>query len=106
MVYIRPDGVIEMVNVEKFIANSIKLIRKNKIKDFNEKEISRMTEVFGRIAHAFSTYESRFSESDLKPFGRGLNSIQLLNDKGRWWVFTVFWADERAEGPIPAEYLS
>jgi hypothetical protein len=72
---------------------------------FFEKEVARTGETFGSITHAFSTYESRHSASDEKPFARGINSIQLYNDGTRWWVVTVYWDSERAGNPIPQVYL-
>ena len=57
------------------------------------------------MTHAFSTYESRRKANDEKPFARGINSIQLLNDGKRWWVVTVYWQAERPDSPIPAQYL-
>jgi hypothetical protein len=72
---------------------------------FFEHEVARTGEVFGGIAHAFSTYESRRQANDDKPFARGINSIQLLNDGTRWWVVTVYWQAERPDSPIPAQYL-
>ena len=72
---------------------------------FFETEISRVTESFGRIAHAFSTYESRRTPGDETPFQRGINSIQLLNDGRRWWVVSIYWDAERPDNPIPAKYL-
>lgn len=72
---------------------------------FFEKEIARKTEMFGNIAHAFSTYESRRNASDPAPFSRGINSIQLLKDGDRWSVVTIYWDSERAENAIPAKYL-
>lgn len=72
---------------------------------FYETEIARTTEKFGRIMHAFSTYESRRAASDPKPFARGINSIQLLDDGSRWWVVSIYWDSERPDNPIPAKYL-
>ena len=72
---------------------------------FFEHETARTGENFGGIAHAFSTYESRRTANDEKPFARGINSIQLLNDGTRWWVVTVYWQGERPDSPIPAQYL-
>lgn len=73
---------------------------------FFEREIHRVTEAYGNIMHAFSTYESRRT-ADLaeRPFARGINSIQLLKDGGRWWVVSIFWDAERAGNEIPARYL-
>jgi hypothetical protein len=72
---------------------------------FFEREISRSEEAFGNVVHVFSTYESRRSPNDEKPFARGINSIQLLKDGGRYWVVTIFWDSERPDNPIPAKYL-
>ena len=47
---------------------------------FYEREIARRVETYGNIAHVFSTYESFHKMSDKKPFMRGINSFQLLND--------------------------
>lgn len=72
---------------------------------FHEIEINRVTERYGVIAHAFSTYESRRAASDPEPFARGINSFQLMNDGSRWWVVSIFWQEESEEHPIPAKYL-
>lgn len=72
---------------------------------FFESELAQKTEAFGNIAHRFSTYESRHTAADPKPFARGINSIQLLKDGGRWWVVSIFWDSERPGLEIPAQYL-
>ncbi|MFN2531564.1 MAG: hypothetical protein ABR555_09730 [Pyrinomonadaceae bacterium] len=72
---------------------------------FYEKEIARHLESFGQIAHLFSTYESRHAPSDARPFQRGINSFQLMNDGTRWWVVTIFWQGEDEKNPIPEKYL-
>jgi len=72
---------------------------------FYEREAARRTEQFGRIAHVFSTYESRHGADDAKPFQRGINSIQLMNDGTRWWIVTIFWQGEDEKNPLPEKYL-
>ena len=72
---------------------------------FYEREAARRTEQFGQIAHAFSTYESRHAPDDAKPFQRGINSIQLMNDGKRWWIVTIFWLGEDEKTPLPEKYL-
>lgn len=71
---------------------------------FYEREAARKTEEFGQIVHVFSTYESRHAP-DAKPFQRGINSIQLMNDGTRWWVVTIFWQGEDEKHPLPEKYL-
>jgi hypothetical protein len=75
------------------------------ISGFYEKEIARRTEQFGRIAHVWSTYESRHDPADPEPFMRGINSIQLFHDGNRWWIVNIYWQQESADHPIPEEYL-
>lgn len=72
---------------------------------FFEREVSRRTERFGGIMQVFSTYESRHEASDVRPFARGINSIQLFFDGKRWWVVTVFWQEENPAAPLPKEFL-
>ncbi|HXM33367.1 MAG TPA: hypothetical protein VN921_06915 [Chthoniobacterales bacterium] len=72
---------------------------------FYEKEVARRTERFGQIAQAWSTYESRHSQTDPEPFMRGINSIQLFNDGTRWWIVTIYWQHESVEAPLPEKYL-
>lgn len=84
------------------------VVRGNEIFDkegFFEKEVARRVETFGNIAHVFSTYEARHSPDDAKPFVRGINSIQLMNDGKRWWIVTIFWQAEDAKNPLPEKYL-
>ncbi|MFL6515266.1 MAG: hypothetical protein ACJ8M1_09620 [Chthoniobacterales bacterium] len=72
---------------------------------FYEQEVARRTEQFGRIAHVFSTYDSRHDPSDSEPFMRGINSIQLYHDGERWWIISIYWQQENRETPIPEKYL-
>ncbi len=72
---------------------------------FYEREASRKSEEFGQIVDVFSTYESRHAPGDAKPFQRGINSIQLMNDGSRWWVVTIFWQGEDEKHPLPEKYL-
>lgn len=71
---------------------------------FYESEVARKLEVFGNIAHAFSTYESRHAPGE-KPFARGINSFQLAKVGGAWKVVTILWDSEREGNPIPEKYL-
>jgi hypothetical protein len=72
---------------------------------FFERESSRKAERYGNIMQIFSTYESRNTKADEKPFARGINSFQLYNDGKRWWVVTIYWLEESSDNPLPKEYL-
>jgi hypothetical protein len=72
---------------------------------FHEIGIAQRVEQFGNIAHVFTTYETKHKATDEKPFMRGINSIQLINDGSRWWVLSITWSQETPDSPIPEKYL-
>jgi hypothetical protein len=90
------------MDVDGYIKSSGSYIETN---GFFEREAARVVEQFGQIAHVFSTYEARHKAEDAKPFMRGINSIQLMNDGKRWWIVSVYWEAERTENPLPERYL-
>jgi hypothetical protein len=99
-----PDGQTpEPLNVEQYIARVSDFFDKN---GFFETEVARRSEQYDRIAHAFSTYESRHNADDPQPFMRGINSFQLFYDGRRWWILNIFWQQENLEKPIPDRYLA
>jgi len=92
-----------VLTVDEYIARAAPTLEKN---GFFEREISSKVETYGHITHTFSTYESRHTAQDEKPFTRGINSIQLFNDGTRWWIVTVYWdSEQRPNNEIPAKYL-
>ena len=97
------DGFVSRVlTVDQYIERATPFFEKE---GFFEREAARRVDQFGQIAHVFSTYESRRAPDDAKPFLRGINSIQLMNDGKRWWVVTIFWQGEDANTPLPEKYL-
>jgi len=91
-----------VLSVDEYIARAEPFMEKE---GFFEKEAARKSEQFGQIAHLFSTYESRHTPDDPKPFQRGINSFQLMNDGTRWWIVTIFWEGEDEKNPLPQKYL-
>ncbi len=72
---------------------------------FFENEIKNITEEYGRMAHVWTTYEARRNKDDDKPFMRGINSVQLVNDGERWWIINLTWYAENGKHPLPKKYL-
>ncbi len=93
---------VHSYDIDAFVAAAQKAFE---TEGFFERGISNRVERWDRIAHVFSTYESRHSANDPKPFERGINSFQLANDGKRWWIVNIFWERETAEKPIPKKYL-
>ena len=71
---------------------------------FHELELGRHVDSYGTLSQIFSAYEARNKKNDEKPFLRGINSIQLLNDGTRWWVLTLAWSPETPDNPLPERF--
>jgi hypothetical protein len=101
---VRPTGevVSRVMTVEEYAQRNGPFFEKN---GFFEREAARHTDAFGHIAQVFSTYESLHAKDDAKPFQRGINSIQLMNDGKRWWIVTIFWQAEDEKNPVPEKFL-
>lgn len=70
---------------------------------FYESEINREVRIFGNIAHVWSTYETRLVKNG--PVARrGINSIQLFFNKGKWSIVSLIFERERAE-KIPKSFV-
>jgi len=97
-----PDGskVVITWNVDEFVRDAGEVFAKE---PFYEKAIVNRPESFGNVTQVFSSYGSRHSPTD-KPFERGINSIQLLNDGTRWWVLSILWDTEREGNPLPEKF--
>lgn len=65
------------------------------VEDFWERETSRQSETFGRVAHVLSNYES-LRDPNGPPFEHGANSMQLFHDDARWWIVSVMWNTSRS----------
>jgi hypothetical protein len=63
---------------------------------FYEVETSRRIDLFGNIAHVWSSYEARTSPDDEMPERRGINSIQLFRHPEMGWrIIHMIWDNER-----------
>jgi hypothetical protein len=98
---VHKEAGLRVMSVDEWIEDAERYLEEN---DFYELEIMCHMDRFGDIVQAFSTYEARESE-DGQPIARGINSIQLLNRKGRWWIVTVMWDNETKDNPVPEEFL-
>ena len=71
---------------------------------FFENQLASHMDSWDSIVHVWSTYESRHAKGE-KPFARGINSFQLMNDGSRWWIVSIYWEQEDAKHPLPEKYL-
>ena len=91
-----------VITVEQYIERNFPFLEKN---GFFEQEVKNVTEIFGNVAHVFTTYESHRKKDDEKPFARGINSVQLMFDGERWWIMSIVWQSEVPGITIPEKYL-
>jgi len=98
------DGPVapRVLSVEDYIARATPAMQAS---GFFEREVARSEVRYGALLHAFSTYESRHSADEAKPFARGVNSIQLFNDGSQWRIVTIYWDSEGPDRPLPPELL-
>ncbi len=102
---VNKDDTVDIMNAETFIRSFRERLDKGLIKSFHESEIARTSQVFGPMAHIFSTYRKGINIIDPLKMGRGINSLQLFNEAGRWRICALLWMDERPDCPIPPEFL-
>lgn len=87
--------------VDKYILNNNALLKKT---DFYEDEIGRKEMIFGGVAQVYSAFQYKFSK-DGPIKARGVNCIQLMKEKGRWWITNLIWEDESENNKIPENLL-
>lgn len=99
------DTTYYKLDVDTFIDNFKQQIKSGNMLTFRERELHRRSESFGSIYHAFSTYTATLETPDVTDTFRGINSIQLLQKDGSWYISSILWFDENSNQPLPDEYL-
>jgi hypothetical protein len=74
-------------------------------KDFYEKELKREISQFGNMAQVWSAFEIRIDPETASDV-RGLNSIQLHYEKGRWWIDSWTCEMESKENSVVTDFLT
>jgi hypothetical protein len=72
---------------------------------FFENRIANRVEEFGNLVNVWSSYQSRHAAEDSKPFARGVNSMQIVHARGRFWFSSIIWDAERPGLTLPDKYL-
>ena len=93
---ITPNG-LRGGTLEDYIAKSGPLLEKD---GFTETGLMNRVEVFGNLAHVWSSYDGRTATGSFKT--RGINSFQLVKIGGTWKVASILWQQESPQFPLPA----
>jgi len=81
IIFLDENGKAESLTLEAF---HIELGSSERI-DFYEIELKRKVSQFGNIVQVWSAFEER-NEPETTTNNRGLSSIQLHYEQGRWWI--------------------
>ncbi len=81
------------MSLDDYAANTSPFFEDN---DFYEVETARRIDLFGNIAHVWSSYEARTAPDAKNVERRGINSIQLFRDPDAGWrIIHMIWDNER-----------
>jgi hypothetical protein len=70
---------------------------------FTEREVSRELDIFGTVAHAFSTYRGE-AQAEPPRTVEGINSVQMVRTSNGWRVYSLVWQQASEELPVPEVY--
>jgi len=99
LVRVNDEGVFEFTP-ETFRRNFESMIDSGVLPSFWEREIWRETHQFANIAHVLSAYETRWTRAG-DVINRGVNSIQLFERDGDWWISAMIWRRDGKSVQIP-----
>ena len=92
--------VVRTITPEQYIERNGKRLQEI---GFIEAELNRITESYGAVTHAFSTYKSDYTVNGNPMKAQGINSIQLFNDGKRFYIVSVYW-DGDSKLVMPKKY--
>jgi len=94
----------EVSSVSQFIEPREKLVNSGELTSFKEIELAEITEIFGNVAHRFSTYEKSGTMNGTPFSARGIISTQFIVTPDGWKISAMAWDDERPGLTIPDRY--
>jgi hypothetical protein len=94
----------EIATVDEFIAPRRASVDAGELTSFEEIEVADVTEIFGNVAHRFSTYEKRGTTTSARIRARGMISTQFIRTPSGWRMSSMAWDDERPGLELPARY--
>lgn len=96
-----PNGTMGGGTLDDYIERSGPFLVNN---GFTETALVNRIEVYGDVAHAWSSYAGTFTQNGEPGSVRGINSFQLHRQAdGRWLIHSIFWQAERPGLPLPAD---
>lgn len=94
----------EISTVSEFIEPRQASVRSGELTRFNEAELTETTEIFGNVAHRFSSYAKSGTMKSVPFVARGMISTQFILTPGGWKISAMAWDDERPGLSILEQY--
>jgi hypothetical protein len=94
----------QITGVDEFIALREEQLDAGRLRSFAEVEVAEITEVFGNVAHRFSTYTKRGTTDGAAIDARGAISTQFVRTPHGWRISSMAWDDERPGLELVARY--
>jgi hypothetical protein len=94
----------EISNIRQFIEPRHAMVRAGELTRFCEVELYGTTEVFGNVAHRFSTYAKSGTMKGVPFEARGMISTQFIMTPSGWKMSAMAWDDERPGLSIPEHH--
>jgi|ERR1700690_3259975 hypothetical protein len=85
----------EVSSIDQFIESRQAIVNAGEMTRFHEGELSEITEIFGNVAHRFSTYEKSGTQKGIPFETRGMISTQFILTPEGWRMSAMAWDDER-----------
>jgi hypothetical protein len=94
----------EISSVDEFVRTRQGAVDAGELTSFDETELAETTELFGNIAHRFSSYAKRGTTNHGPIDVRGAISTQFIRTEAGWRISSMAWDDERDGWPTyPAQ---
>ena len=98
------SGEADVFTIEQYMVNYRGAVEGGSFKAIKEQEIWGKTQVFGKVAHRFSTYVLYVNDMNTI-VERGVNSMQLVKTDKGWKINSITYDTEKNGQTIPSLYL-
>jgi hypothetical protein len=96
----------EISTIDEFIRPRQETVDSGALEWFEEVEVAEITEIFGNVAHRFSTYEKRGTMNGAAIDARGAIATQFVRTPDGWRMSSMAWDDERPGLSLPLRYTT
>lgn len=94
----------EISTVAEFIGPRQAAVDAGQLTEFHESEIAAVTQVFGNVAHRFSSYAKSGTLNGSAFKARGMISTQFILTPAGWKMSAMAWDDERPGLALPTNF--